>query len=111
MTPHSYSRRTFFKATGLAVGALLLAQGSAQGAGSYVIAHTEAFGKRYHGTRDGLVFESADLGETWQRVAHFGSHCAVQALRMREGVLQAQIGVGAYDFVLTSTDARTWRTA
>jgi|WetSurMetagenome_2_1015567.scaffolds.fasta_scaffold26900_7 hypothetical protein len=111
MTPHSYSRRTFFKATGLAVGALLLAQGSAQGTGSYVIAHTEAFGKRYHGTRDGRVFESVDDGKTWQQVACFGSHCAVQALQERRGRLQAQVGVAGYGFALTSSDAREWRTA
>lgn len=111
MTPHSYSRRTFFKATGLAVGALLLAQGSAQGAGSYVIAHTEAFGKRYHGTRDGLVFESVDRGKTWQQVANFGSHCAVQDLSDRRGQLHAQVGVGAHGFGLISADGRKWYTA
>jgi hypothetical protein len=110
MAIHLHSRRTFFKVAGLAAGALLLAPRSAQGAGNYFIAHATAFGRQYRGTRDGLVFESIDGGKTWQQVANFGSHCAVQALSNRQGQFQAQIGVGAYDFVLTSVDARTWRT-
>lgn len=110
MAVHSYSRRTFFKVAGLAAGALLLVPGSAQSAGSYYIAYAEALGKQYRGTRDGLVFESDDKGKSWQQVANFGAHCAVQVLHVERDVLQAQIGVGAYDFVLTSMDARTWRT-
>jgi hypothetical protein len=110
MTVHSYSRRTFFKVTGLAAGALLLAPGSAQSAGNYYIAHAAVFGRHYRGTRDGLVFESVDAGETWQQVANFGSHCAVQALSDRQGQLHAQIGVGAHGFALTSADGRKWYT-
>src|SRR5262245_60792870 len=102
MTVYSYSRRTFFKVAGLAAGALLLMPRSAQSASSYFSAYAEAFGKKYRGTRDGLVFESADGGKSWQQVANFGSHCAVQALRVQRSLLQAQIGVGTYDFALTS---------
>lgn len=111
MAINSYSRRTFFKVAGLTAGALLLAPRSAQGAGNYFIAYAKAFGRQYRGTRDGLVFESADGGRTWQQVANFGSHCAVQALSDRQGKLQARIGVGAYDFGLTSADGRKWYTA
>lgn len=111
MTIHLHSRRTFFKVAGLAAGALLLAPRSAQGAGNYFIAQAAAFGRQYRGTRDGLVFESSDGGKAWQQVANFGSQCAVQALSDRRGQLQAQIGVGAYNFALTSADGRKWYTA
>lgn len=111
MATHTYSRRTFFKVAGLAAGTLLLAPSSAQGAGNYFIAYAAALGKQYRGTRDGLVFESVDRGKTWQQVANFGSHCAVQALTARQGQLQARIGVAGYDFALTSADGRKWYTA
>jgi hypothetical protein len=110
MTPHSYSRRTFFKVTGLAAGVLLLAPGSAQSAGYYFIAYTAALGKQYRGTRDGLVFESSDSGQTWQQVANFGSHCVVQVLREQRGRLEAEVGIAGHGFRLTSSDARVWRT-
>jgi hypothetical protein len=110
MAVHSYSRRSFFKVAGLTAGALLLAPAAAQGAGNYVIVQTAALGNLYRGTRDGLVFESGDGGKTWQQVANFGSHCAVQALSDRRGKLQAQIGVGAHGFELASADGRKWYT-
>jgi hypothetical protein len=111
MAAPSYSRRTFFQVAIVAAGALLLVPGSAQGAGAYFIAYAEALGKQYRGTRDGLVFESADRGKTWQQVANFGSHCAVQALSDRRGQLQARVGVAGHDFALTSSDGRKWYTA
>jgi hypothetical protein len=110
MVDRTYSRRNFIKVAGLTAGALLLAPAAAQGAGSYIIAQTTALGKMYRGTRDGLVFESGDGAKTWQQVANFGSHCAVQALQERRGRLQAQVGVAGYGFALTSSDARLWRT-
>ena len=110
MTVYTYSRRNFLKMAGLAAGALLLMPNSAQSASSYFSAYAEAFGRKYRGTRDGLVLESIDGGKTWQQVANFGSHCAVQALRVQRSALQAQIGVGAYEFALTSADARKWHT-
>jgi hypothetical protein len=110
MAIRSFSRRSFLKVAGLTAGALLLAPGSAQGAGSYFIAQAEAFGRQYRGTRDGLVLESVDGGRHWQQVANFGSHCVVQALNQRQAQLQARVGVAGYDFVLTSRDARTWYT-
>lgn len=110
MAAHIYSRRTFFKVTGLAVGAILLAPGSTQGAGNYFSARAEALGKQYRGTRDGLVFESVDRGKTWQQVANFGAHCVVQTLAAHQEQLQARVGVAGYDFVLTSTDGRKWYT-
>jgi hypothetical protein len=108
MVDRTYSRRNFIKVAGLAAGALLLA--AAQGAGNTVIAQTAALGKMYRGTRDGLVFESSDGGKTWQQVANFGSHCAVQVLSDRRGKLQARIGVGAHGFELASADGRKWYT-
>lgn len=115
MTGRSFSRRDFFKATGLAAaglsaGGLLLAPAVAQGAGNTVLAQTTALGKLYRGTRDGLIFESSDSGQSWQQVANFGSHCAVQALSDRRGNLQARIGVGAHGFELASADGRKWYT-
>jgi photosystem II stability/assembly factor-like uncharacterized protein len=110
MAIRSLSRRTFLKVAGLTASALLLAPGSAQGAGNYFIVQTEALGRQYRGTRDGLVFESVDGGRNWQQVANFGSHCVVQALHQRQDQLVAQVGVAGYAFALTSRDARTWHT-
>ncbi|CAG0931209.1 hypothetical protein TFLX_02039 [Thermoflexales bacterium] len=110
MAVHSYSRRSFFKVIGLTTGALLLAPSSAQGAGNYFIARADTLGRKYVGTRDGLVFESVDRGKTWQQVANFGSHCAVQDLSDRRGQLHAQVGVGAHGFGLISADGRKWYT-
>jgi hypothetical protein len=98
------------RAAGLATGALLLAPVVAEGADSYSSAQTDALGKKYRGTRDGRVLESVDGGRTWQQVASFGSHCAVQALSNRQGQLRARIGVQGYSFALISADARLWRT-
>lgn len=111
MTDRVYSRRSFMRAAGLAAGSSLLAPMVAQGAGSYSTARVDALGKQYRGTRDGLVLESMDGGKTWQQVANFGSHCAVQALSSRQGQLQAWIGVKGYRFALISADARLWHTA
>jgi hypothetical protein len=106
----TYSRRNFMKVAGLTAGALLLVPAAAQAAGTYIIAQTAALGKMYRGTRDGRVLESIDGGKTWQQVANFGSHCAVQALNDRRGKLQARIGVGAHGFDLASADGRKWYT-
>jgi hypothetical protein len=110
MADRTYSRRKFFGVAGLATGALLLAPVVAQGKSSQLTAHVDAPGKKYRGTRDGRVLESVDGGQTWQQVANFGSHCSVRALSAGRGQIQAQIGVAGYKFVLTSTDARVWRT-
>ena len=110
MTDRAYSRRSFMRAAGLTAGALLLVPVVVKGTGGYSSAHADALGKKYQGTRDGRVFESVDGGQTWQQVANFGSHCAVQALSNRRDKLQAQISVKGYRFVLISTDARIWYT-
>jgi hypothetical protein len=106
----TYSRRRFIGVAGFATGALLLAPVMVQGRESQYTAYVDAFGKKYQGTRDGRVLESVDGGQTWQQVANFGSHCAVQALGNRRDKLQARISVTGYRFVLISADARTWYT-
>ncbi len=110
MAVHTYSRRAFLKAAGLAAGAVLLAPSSALGAGNYFTAYVEAPGKLYRGTRDGLVFESVDGGHSWQQVANFGKHCAIAALREKQKQIQADVVVQGYHFFLTSADARVWYT-
>lgn len=112
MKDRDYSRRSFIKFTGVAIGALLLGPivtlpSSAAGLFSM---QAQAFGKRYLGTRQGLVFESTDGGQTWLRVANFGSHCAVLNLVERRNRLEAEVGVAGHGFKLTSADARTWHT-
>lgn len=112
MNDGNYSRRSFIKVTGLAIGALLMTPIvtlPSSMSGRFSI-QAEALGKRYLGTRTGLVFESADGGQTWQQVANFGSHCAVMDLREREGQVFAAIAVAGYSFQLKSSDARLWRT-
>ena len=110
------SRRGFIRAAGLLTGALLLSPWPVAGAGGSMAARPvntviKALGKEYLGTFDGLIYESADGGRSWQRVANFGQHCAVLTLRERQGQLQALIGLKDHHFDLTSANARTWRTA
>lgn len=112
MNDGTYSRRQFIKFTGIALGAVVMMPivtlpGSVSGLFSV---QTQAFGKQYLGTRNGLVFESTDRGQTWQQVANFGSHCAVLSLDARRDRLEAEVGVAGHGFRLTSADARTWRT-
>lgn len=110
MTVRSYSRRSFFKLSSLAAGALFFIPRPAPQSENFFTAYTEALGKQYRGTRDGRVLESVDGGRTWQQVAYFGSHCAVQTLSYARGRLRAQIKVAGYPFLLTSDNARVWRT-
>ena len=110
------SRRNFIRAAGLATGGLILASVPLVGAGELIAAGpgntvVRALGKQYLGTADGLIFESVDSGQNWQRVANFGPHCAVVTLRERFGQLHALIGLKDQHFTLTSANARTWRTA
>lgn len=66
----------------------------------------------YQGTKDGKLYESTDGGKTWQLVAHFGSHCAIDRIvRQRNGSLYIKMICSGYAFDLHSTDARVWRTA
>jgi hypothetical protein len=111
-----FSRRDFIKAVSAAAGALILAPLPLIGAGRLGAAGSrsvmvEALGKQYLGTAAGLVFESIDGGQSWQRVANFGQHCAVVVLRERQNQLYAEIGLMDHRFALKSKDARAWRTA
>ncbi len=92
MNDCDYSRRNFIKFTGLAIGALLMAPMAAlpSSVSGQFSAQADMWGKRYLGTRNGLVFESTDDGQTWQQVANFGSHCAVLALSEQRDRLQAE---------------------
>jgi hypothetical protein len=112
MNDSNYSRRDFIKFTSLTIGALLMVPITAvpSSASGQLSVQAEALGKKYRGTRTGLVFESTDDGQTWQQVANFGSHCAVMQLHEREGQIFADIAVADHGFVLKSADARTWRT-
>ena len=110
------SRRNFIRAAGLATGGLILASVPLVGAGELIAAGSgnavvNALGRQYLGTADGLIFESVDGGQNWQRVANFGQHCAVLTLRERQGQLHGLIGLKDHHFTLTSANARTWRTA
>jgi hypothetical protein len=111
MNSDGYSRRSFIKMTGLAIGAVLMAP-VASSLPSSVAGPIQAdvFGKKYLGTRNGLLFESTDSGKTWQKVANFGAHCAVAGLREHQGHIVADIAVAGHGFALTSADARLWRT-
>jgi hypothetical protein len=110
------SRRNFIRAAGLMTGALLLSPWPLAGAGGSMAARpvntvVKVPGKEYLGTADGLIYESVDGGQSWQRVANFGQHCAVLTLRERQGQIHARIGLKDQYFTLTSANARTWHTA
>jgi hypothetical protein len=68
-------------------------------------------GRLLRGTSRGQVLESLDKGESWQVVAKFGDHCAVSGFAEHETQIYARIHVQEHPIVLSSTDARTWRTA
>ena len=65
----------------------------------------------YQGTKDGKLYESTDGGKTWQLVANFGSHCAIdRVVRQQNGSISIKMFCSGYAFELRSTDARVWRT-
>ena len=71
---------------------------------------SQTLNRTFKGTLDGLIFESHDGGATWRAIANFGSHCVIQALFERQDKIHAQVGVQANSFLLSSADARVWRT-
>jgi len=75
-----------------------------------LVAQTAFGSSLLRGTQDGKVFQSLDQGQTWQLLASFGSHCAVNNLLTRSGQLYIQLAVAGHTFWLSSTDARSWRT-
>src|SRR5512141_302262 len=70
----------------------------------------DVLGRKLRGTFDGLILESVDGGNTWQRIANFGNHCSVWTIHEHQGQIYARIGVKGYQFTLRSTDARKWHT-
>ena len=109
-------RRTFLKSvvtttlSGLALLALPAIRASAGLLLPLSPAFLKALGKSFQGTRNGQLLESLDGGLTWRKLANFGSHCSIQAIQERQGVLYLQVGVQKYRFFLKSSDGRLWRT-
>ena len=68
-------------------------------------------GRQLQGTSNGRLLESLDGGLTWQKIADFGSHCSIQAIQERQGLLYLRIGLLQYHFFLQSADGRRWLTA
>ncbi len=68
-------------------------------------------GRLLRGMPDGKLLESRDDGQSWQKIADFGSRCAVLALLERDGLVYAQVGHKNFSFLLRSADARVWRNA
>ena len=65
----------------------------------------------YQGTRDGKLYESNNLGRTWQLIANFGNHCAVaKIVTQKNGDINVRLICVGYSFDLRSKDARLWRT-
>ena len=110
------NRRDFLKViarvsiTGLAVAMLPQVSTGMQLDASLAGTEADVLGRRLRGTFDGLILESIDGGRTWQRIANFGKHCSVWAIREQHDQIYTRIGVKGYQFVLRSTDGRTWRT-
>jgi hypothetical protein len=71
----------------------------------------KALGRLLRGTRDGQMFESLDGGANWRTLTNFGPDYAVLEIQQRRGALYARLGFRRFNFVLTSVDGRTWRTA
>jgi len=68
-----------------------------------------ALGRMFQGTRDGQIFESVDDGKSWNRIAKFGSHCEIVAMREARGQVYTDIRVQGNRFSVKSADARLWR--
>lgn len=68
-------------------------------------------GRLLRGMPDGKLLESRDDGQSWQKIADFGSRCAVLALLERDGLVYAQVGHKNFSFLLKSANARVWRNA
>lgn len=68
-------------------------------------------GRLLRGMPDGKLLESQDNGQSWQKIADFGSCCAVLTLLERGGMVYAQVGHKNFSFLLRSADARVWRNA
>lgn len=65
----------------------------------------------YRGTKDGKLYETNDGGKTWQLIADFGSHCAIDRVVIhKNGDTAVKLVCAGYTFDLYSTDARVWRT-
>ena len=94
---------------GLAVLAVPM-HAAAAGAASSPTLDSPRLGRLLRGTTDGLILESIDRGATWQTTAKFGSHCSIESLRERQGLVHAKVAVGGSSFVVASADARRWLT-
>ncbi len=65
----------------------------------------------YRGTKGGKLYESIDRGETWQLIADFGSHCAIDRIVVQKnGDTVVKLVCAGYIFNLHSKDARVWHT-
>jgi len=110
-------RRGFLKGTmGLSIAgmAALLMQPSLEqsvlAAGAVPTAvQARALGRMFQGTRDGQIFESMDDGKSWNRIAKFGPHCEIVAMREARGQVYTDIRVQGNRFSVKSADARLWR--
>ena len=110
------NRREFLKGTtGLAlagVGTLMwpVLQLNASTEAAAITVQATVKGRLLRGTRDGLILESLDGGNTWKQVANFGKHCSIVAIRENQNQVYTEVAVQGYRFGLKSTDARVWRT-
>jgi hypothetical protein len=110
------NRRDFLKETaglslaGLATLVWPVSQLSALTGQASMTVQAQAKGRLLRGTRDGLILESVDGGQTWQKVANFGKHCSIMAIRVYQGQIYTEVAVLGYPFTLQSADARLWRT-
>lgn len=71
----------------------------------------QVMGRVLRGTRDGQIFELLDSDRSWHRIAKFGTHCAIIAIREAQGQISAEIAVQGHRFAVKSADARLWRLA
>ena len=107
--PDKMSRRAFL----VALGAGLAAAGSLSGGWIFSTlrpVQVDLGNRLVRGTSAGVISQSLDQGQTWQRLANFGTHCGVTSLRQLTGLIYARLVVAGHAFWLSSTDAKTWRT-
>jgi hypothetical protein len=119
MTPktnlHLTSRRDFLKLAGAGLASAWALSAASAPVTSWLSAPQSltqaAFGSSLlRGTSEGQLLHSVDAGQTWQPLASFGAHCAIQGLVTQNGQLFARLEVAGHSFWLVTADAKTWRT-
>ncbi len=108
-------RRNFLKVVGAGLASVWMLSASSAPLTKWFLAPYPAaqttFGTSVlRGTQIGQIFQSLDQGRTWQALISFGTHCAVQNLSIKNGLLYARLVVSGYPFWLWSADGKTWRT-